>query len=480
MVAALQELRDRLDGFDNQQAQIVMTWLAEQRSKIVDARWEPYPWQVPPGPIPTLGAWMMLGGRGTGKTEGAARYFDRHMRGPGCDKRVRGGHRALIVAPTMVDAVDSCLNGPSGLNAINPSIRFSSSGGYHVVWPNGAEARIMGAYAPEDIERLRAASNRCCVWLEEAAAMRHLGPALEHTSLGLRIGKNPHYVISTTPKPRKEIKRLVADPTTLVTTGRTSEAHHLDPVYRQRLFDLYGGTRLGRQELDAEIIGDTEGALWNQAMLDAHRLTNFNLADPWTSLIAALALHESPAPIKLDAKRPWVRLVGVDPPGETAECGIVVGMAPYRGRAGVDHAVILDDMSIAGTPEQWGRQVVAAVHRYNCSGAIVEANYGGDMCRSVIHNVDPGVNVRKVTAKENKFDRAEPISTLYARGYIHHLGYIPGLEEQITTWVPTTDKSPDRLDALAHLITALLKPMPPVKATATTPLGRTFSAFTVR
>lgn len=437
----------------------LLTRLDAIRAQTARARWEPYPWQTPPAEVPTMGAWLLLGGRGTGKTEGAARYVDEHMRGPACDPRLRGGHRALIVAPSIGDAVESCVRGPSGLQAIDPRIRFRGGiGGHHVFWPSGAEARIMGAYTPEDVERLRAAGNRCLVWLEEAAAMRRLGECMEHTSLGLRIGARPHYVISTTPKPRKEIKALVADPLTIETKGTTAEAHHLDPIVRQRLFARYGETRLGRQELLAEILDDTEGALWTLAIIEQHRRPGFDPAEP-------------DADLRTD-KRTWRRLVGVDPPGESAECGIVVGTAPVKGAAGRDHAVILDDLTVTGPPEVWGAQVVAAVRSWGCERAVVESNQGGDMVRSTIHNIDPTVRVDKIQAKETKYDRAEPVAALYAGGWVHHAQYLPELEDSLTTWVPTDSKSPDRLDALVHLVNALLKPMGPVKATVTPIAGR--------
>lgn len=444
---------EALPTITDAEAKVLEDLLTNAIAEARTARWQPYPWQTPPGIVPTLGAWMMLGGRGTGKTEGAARYVDAHMRGPACDPRIRGGHRALLVAPTIGDAVESCINGPSGLRAMNPGIVFKGGiGGHHVRWPNGAEARVHGAYTPEDAERLRAAGNRCLVWLEEAAAMRHLGPAMEHTSLGLRIGNRPHYVISTTPKPRREIRDLVKDPTTLLTRGRTHDATFLDPLVRARLIARYANTRLGRQELDAEILDDTEGALWTMAMLEATRFASFDLATPWPSLSLALGR------IVTADHRAWRKRVGVDPPGETAECGIIVAAAPVNGKAGTDHAVVLDDATIEGPPEVWGAQVVAAAKRWGAD-VVVEANQGGDMCRATIHNVDSTVRVEKIRAKESKYDRAEPVSALYANGWIHHLGYFPDLEDQLTTWVPSDAKSPDRLDALVHCVNSLLRPL---------------------
>ena len=447
--------REQIPHLTEPQARALLLRLSEVRDRLAEATWEPYPWQVAPESVPTMGAWLMLGGRGTGKTEGAARYVDRHVRGPACAANLKGGHRVAIVAPSLGDAVTSCVEGPTGLRTINPAVVFRGGvGGHYLRWPNASQARLYGAYTPQDAERLRAGGNNCLVWLEEAAAMRYLGPAIEHTSLGLRAGSNPHFVISTTPKPRKEIKDLVADPLTVLTKGTTAEAYRLDPLVRQRLFERYAGTRLGRQELDAEILDDTEGALWNLTVIDAHRWSSWDREVPFA-----------------DSRRPWRVAVGVDPPGETAECGIVVGAAPANGKAGQDHAVILDDLSLAGPPEVWGAQVVAAVRKWGAHAAYVEKNQGGDMVRSTIHNVDRSVRVEKLTATGTKYDRAEPISVLYPKGWIHHVGWFPELEDQMTTWVPSDEKSPDRVDALVHLLTALLAPMAPPLSTVGTPVG---------
>lgn len=460
--------------------------LAELRMHLARGRWTPYPWQIPPAtPIVTHGAWLMLGGRGTGKTEGAARYFDDHMMGPPCDPRIPGGHRSSIVAPSLGDAMDACVNGPSGLVMVNPAVRAKGgTGGTHVYWPNGAQARIFGAYTAQDIERLRAGGNRCCIWLEEAAAMRHLAGVIEHTSLGLRIGPRPHYVISTTPKARPELRTLIDDPRVQITKGRTREAIHLDPTVREALESRYGGTRLGRQELDAELLDDVEGALWRQIVLDRFRWTGFDPDQPWRCVELLLndedyfldtedgerePLPPPKRPTAVDKARPWVRYVGVDPPGETAECGIVIGTAPRGGRAGEDHAVVLDDMTVTGPPEVWGARVVEAFKHWRCHRVYVEKNMGGDMVRSTIHAVDPNVPVHKIEAKDSKYDRAEPISALTARGWIHLAQHLPKLEEQLTTWVPGESRSPDRLDAMVHLCTKLLRPLAPVKASVGNP-----------
>jgi len=430
-------------------AAVLRAEIAAERAR----RWQPYPWQhphahgadqvcalpcrsIPPAPVPTHGMWLMLGGRGTGKTEGAARYVNRHVTGPPCDPRLPGGHRPLIVAPTQGDAFDACYNGPSGLKTINPNVKtYVAAGGLSVLWPNGCRARLLGAYTKEDIERLRSAGNTCLVWMEEVAAQRYLGAALDHTRMGLRIGVRPHYVASTTPKPRPEVRALLADPTTLITRGRTRDAIRLDPTVLASYLARYEGTRTGLQELDAEMLDDIEGALWTYALIDAHR-------------------HRGPlAPLDRTA-------VGIDPPGShkpgSAEAGIVV--AGIRVAGGVSHGYVLADLSGRMGPEEWARTAIDAYRRHGAVGIVVETTYGGDMVVSTLRTIDPTVPVFRAPTRVGKRLRAEPVVGLYEQGRVHHVGVLPGLETQQTEWVPDEpgQPSPDRLDAAVHVLTHLM------------------------
>jgi phage terminase large subunit-like protein len=376
-----------------------------------------------------MGMWMQLGGRGTGKTDGGSHYLDEHMEGPPCDPRIKGGHRAAIVAPTLGDAVDACVTGPSGVQTLNAGIKLKGGvEGTRLIWPNGSTARLFGAYSREDVERLRAGGNRCLVWLEEAAAMRFLTEVIEHTSLGLRIGPNPHYIASTTPKPRKDLKALINEPTTIVTRGRTSEAIHLAADVRAVYVARYGGTRIGRQELDAELLDDNEGALWTVDLIEAHRVDIAPMMDKV--------------------------VVGVDPPGGIAECGIVV-----VGLSGHD-LYILGDFSGVMSPGEWGTEVVRVARLFSANYIVVEKNYGGTMVVSTITNAqdedDLPIPVHTVTSKQGKALRAEPVAALYEVGRVHHVGHLADVETQQTEWVPDSgDDSPDRLDALVHACTDL-------------------------
>jgi phage terminase large subunit-like protein len=428
----LHQLRERVLAGDvtAREAREVMARLATLKAVLSLDEWDPYPWQIPPRPVPTMGTWLLLGGRGTGKTEGAARYMNAHALGPPCDERIPGGHRMAIVAPTLGDAGESAVGGPSGLLAVNPAIRWIGGiGGTRVMWPNQSSCRLFGAFSKEDIERTRSGGNRCLVWLEEAAAMRYLDAIIEHTSLGLRIGHRPHFICSTTPKPRHEIKAMLASEFTVITRGSTRDAHHLDPVYRQRLFERYEGTRLGRQELDAELLEDVEGALWSWALIDAAR-------------VPAIGTPER-------------IVVAIDPPGTNAvgrEAGIVV-----VGRIGGE-AYVLSDLSGEYTPNEWAAAAVSAYRRWNADAIVAETNFGGDMVVSTIRSIEQTADIPivRVTARGTKQQRAEPVVALYEQRRVHHVGVLSALETQLTEWTPDTPESPDRLDALVHGITHLL------------------------
>ncbi|MEU0370630.1 terminase family protein [Streptomyces sp. NPDC006283] len=402
-------------------------------------RWTPYPWQVPPDEIPTMGWWLQLGGRGTGKTDGCARYMVEHVNGPACDPRLRGGHRMAIVAPTQGDAVEACVNGPSGLRAHDPRVTLrTTAGGTFARWPTGAEAKLFGAHSPDDIERLRAGGNRCLVWMEEVAAQRRLKEAITHSEMGLRIGPNPHYIASTTPKPRTEIVELTQRADVVMTRGRTRDAVHLPQDMRDFLVRKYAGTRLEKQELDGDLLTDIEGALWKRARLDATRV---GAAPPMVRIVVAI----DPA-----AK-------GGD---ESDEMGIVVaglGQAYIPDRNGYPrrHGYVLDDLSGRMSPEECMRKAAQAYHAWKADAVIAEVNNGGDWIGTTLRQIDKTVNYRTVTATRGKQTRAEPVAAVFDQLAAHIVTSLPELEEQLVTWVPSED-SPDRLDAMVWALTDLM------------------------
>ncbi|MEU9198860.1 terminase family protein [Streptomyces sp. NPDC048332] len=433
------DLRGRLSGATDAELALLEEKL---RDKLWQRRWNawtPYPWQVAPAEIETLGWWLQLGGRGTGKTDGCARYMVSHVNGPPCDERIPGGHRMAIIAPTQGDAVEACVNGPSGLKGHDPRVVLrTTAGGTFARWPSGAEAKLFGAHSPDDVERLRAGGNRCLVWMEEAAAMRRLGAAITHSEMGLRIGKNPHYIASTTPKPRTEIIELTRRADVVMTRGRTRDAHHLPQAQRDKLISKYAGTRMEKQELDGELLQDIEGALWSRARLDTTRV---GAAPPMARIVVAI----DPA-----AK-------GGD---ESDEMGIIVaglGQAyiPDRNGFARRHGYILDDLSGRMSPEECMRRAAQAYHAWKADAVIAEVNNGGDWIGTTLRQIDQTVNYQTVTATRGKATRAEPVAAVFDQLAAHIVNAFPELEEQLVTWVPGDD-SPDRLDAMVWALTKLM------------------------
>ncbi|MFD3310075.1 terminase large subunit domain-containing protein [Streptomyces sp. NPDC058694] len=402
-------------------------------------KWKPYPWQVAPERIPTLGWWLQLGGRGTGKTDGCARYMVAHVNGPPCDSRLRGGHRMAIIAPTQGDAVEACVNGPSGLKAHDPRVVLRTTvGGTFVKWPSGAEAKLFGSHTPDDVERLRAGGNRCLVWMEEVAAQRRLKEAITHSEMGLRLGTNPHYIGSTTPKPRTELIELTRSDKVTVTRGRTRDAIHLPEEQRLHLIQKYAGTRTEAQELDGILLEDIEGALWSRVGLDKARV---GAAPPLASVVVAM----DPAATSHD---------------ESDEMGIVVAgrgqqYIPDRNGFARQHGYAIDDLSGRMPPIEAARRAIRAYHQHRADAIVAEVNNGGEWIGTVIRQIDPTVNYRTVTASRGKVTRAEPVAALTDQGSAHVVGSLPELEEQLTTWVPG-DSSPDRLDAYVWALTDLM------------------------
>ncbi len=420
---------------------------------------------MPPGGVPGIDwfLWLLLGGRGAGKTDACAHAMDLHAMGPPCIPG-RMPHRMAIVAPTLGDASEACVNGPSGLKAHNDLVvERTMRGGTFVNWPNGAQAKLFGAYTKEEPERLRAGGNRCFVWAEEVAAWRYLADCWQHINLGLlRLGPHPYVIASTTPRNRPTMKAMIklAESTGSLRRATTDDNPALAAHIRKSLYETYGGTRVGRQELQGEMIEDVVGALWDQELIDVSRVR----------------LDDAPSRERL--------IIAVDPSWGTTndEVGIIAG---YRGPDG--HAYILEDLSAVMTPAAWGKTAAEAYDRLQADRLIAEGNFQGEQVRLVMRTTQAEtgiqVNFALVNASRGKALRAEPVVALYEQGRVHHVGELAGLEYQMTHWVPprnatgdmvdhgdpeptvdpeTSDEavpseySPDRVDALVFLVTELL------------------------
>jgi phage terminase large subunit-like protein len=375
---------------------------------------------------------MLFGGRGSGKTEGATREFNRRMRAQKL--------RARIIGPTLGDIIESCVEGDSGILAMDPQVRFlaSAPGGAQLQWPNGSRARLIGTPTPRDVERLRAAGNVHLDWWEELAANPQLEKAWTQAALGNRLGPHPLAIASTTPRVRKFLKQLMGRRTTVITHGRMDDNPHLSDMFREEMRDMYGGTRIGRQEIEGELLEDIEGALWQIRLIDIAR-------EQWELAVTDMG-----------GKPPRFRrvVVGVDPNASEhgAECGIVVCAAHVDGKRGA----VLDDQSVgSATPDAWARAAVQAYWDWEADCIAAEVNNGGDMVVHTIRTVDPRVRVKQVRATRGKQLRAEPVVALYEQGRVMHRQRMPILEDQMTTWTPDQE-SPDRLDALVWGLTEVM------------------------
>lgn len=403
---------------------------------LTEARWTPLAHQVPPSG--DWYGWLLLAGRGAGKTDACARYVHEHVYGPPCLPGPTP-HWIGIIAPTLGDAATSCFSGPSGLSAHSPEARMvTAPGGTVVRWPNGSEAKLFGANTEPDTERLRSGGNRCLAWLEEMAAWRYLDSAWAQMRFGLRSGPRPHWIASTTPKPRPLIKKLASGGFNNVVLSRASmyDNPHLQEDIRQALEEEYANTDLGRQELHAEVLDEDSNALWTRTALSASRL------------------------LLPDVPRLTRITVGVDPSGGAGEQGVVVvgkSMVPRehddpRKRVPLAHGYVLADRTCHLRPEGWGRRAVEAAVEFEADDICVEINFGGDMAVSTIRAAADimGVNIPiKVTrATRSKQVRAQPVSALTAQNRFHMVGTHPELEDQLCTWYPELDWSPDRLDAM--------------------------------
>lgn len=375
--------------------------------------------------------WAIIAGRGAGKTFAGAEFI--------MDQVSAGARRVALVGATSADVRDVMIEGPSGIiaRALAHGWRkptYQPSRRRVIVYPPDSEPAMAFIYSDEAAERLRGPEHEAA-WCDELAAWKD-PDTWSNLQFGMRIGKHPRTIVTTTPKPvplvRKLVKRANDTNTVAITRGRTKDnERNLSPVFLQEITDMYAGTRLGRQELDGELLEDVEGALWTLGILDQYRLKSL------------------PEDVELR-----VVVIGVDPAATSSADSDETGIVAVG--AGTDkRGYVLADLSLIGAPLLWASRAVKAYLAHEANYIIVEVNNGGEMVTQTIKTVDPKVPVKAVHASRGKQTRAEPISALYEQGWVSHVGSFPRLEEQMTTWVPGMS-SPDRLDALVWGMTALL------------------------
>jgi phage terminase large subunit-like protein len=358
--------------------------------------------------------WLILAGRGFGKSRTGAEQVREWARTP--------KQRIALVGETAADVRDVMVEGESGILAccppwLQPKYEPSKR---RLTWPNGTTATTYSGDAPE---QLRGPQHHHA-WCDELAKWKYPIDCWDNLELGLRLGDDPRCVVTTTPRPIPLLKQLLADPGTVVTRGSTYDnTVNMAPSFKERILARYEGTRLGRQELYAEILEDTPGALWSRQLLEDTRVR------------AAPALKRI--------------FVGLDPGGDA---GIVVAGLGEDG-----HGYVLDDRSVSGSPATWAGQAIAAYHTLQANAIIAERNHGGEMVELTLRTQDATVAVQTVWASQGKYARAEPVSALYEQKKVHHVGMFAAMEDELCNWVPGEGlPSPNRLDALVWALTALM------------------------
>lgn len=376
--------------------------------------------------------WLMLAGRGFGKTRSGAEWVR-------AVAERDGGARIALVGATLMEARTVMVEGESGLLAIAP--RWDRPIWHpalkRLIWKSGAQAMLYGAAEPESLRGPQFTH----AWADELAKWPYAEAAWDNLMLGLRLGDQPRVLATTTPRPVPLIRRLVGQSGVVTTRGRTHDNRmHLARGFLAAMERDYGGTALGRQELDGELIDEPEGALWTRALIERCRVRRDALWNDGDSAFSRV-------------------VVAVDPPASAGgdACGIVVA------GLGVDGiGYVIEDATVSGlSPDGWAARVVAAAARHGADRVVAEANNGGAMVESVLRAAEADLPVRLVHASRSKSARAEPVAALYERGRVRHIGAFPALEDQLCGMMigggyEGPNRSPDRADALVWALAALM------------------------
>lgn len=401
--------------------------------QIAALRWH-WPFWARPDQLPPEGddwmTWLILAGRGWGKTRTGAETIRQWV--------MSGRYgRIALVGETTADVRGVMVDGESGLLNIGPKDErpeyFPSL--RQLKWPNGAIATTYNATEPDQLR----GPQHDAAWCDEIAKWKYIQETWDQLQFGLRLGEHPRQILTTTPRPLPLLKKMLNDPYVVVTKGKTMDnKDNLAETFMHQIEERFGGTRLGRQELDGEILDDIPGALWQRSSIDSNRVS------------------EPP----LDMERV---IVAVDPAASSEEGSdengiVVVGMA--RDAEGYARGYVLEDASLRGSPEEWAKKAVSMYRKWQADKIVAEKNQGGEMVASVIRAVDRSIMPKLVHASRGKIIRAEPISALYEQNRIHHVGRFDQLEDQMCTFSVDNIRangmgSPDRVDALVWGLTEL-------------------------
>ena len=427
----MSDLADRLALLPEDERRAALQELSEGELQAILYHWPVWaradqlaPPPRPPGEI-AWRIWLLLAGRGAGKTRSAAEWVR--------DSVETGRRRSIgIIGPTADTLRRDVVEGESGLLRIAPPWNqpVYEPSQRRIVWANGAKAYLLSSEEPDRVR----GPNLDGFWGDELTSWAAPQACWDNLQFALRItgpkGDAPAGVISTTPKRHALLKSIIADPATVITRASTFDNRaNLDPGALEALERRYGGTTLGRQELMGELLEDVEGALWSRANLDETRVYT-----AW------------------DMRR---IVVAVDPAGssntKSDETGIIACGLGVDGRG-----YVLADASGKYSPDGWARAAVNLYRGLKADRIVAEKNYGGEMCEATIRAVDRNVPVHMVSATRGKAVRAEPVAALYEQRRVSHVGQFPTLEDQMCGWKPGDSDSPDRMDALVWAFTELM------------------------
>ena len=390
--------------------------------------------QLPPGG--DWRTWVIMGGRGAGKTRAGAEWVRAQVEGAG--PLDAGTCRRIALVGETVDQVrEVMVFGESGILACSPPDRRPEwqAGRKRLLWPNGAVAQVVSAHDPEGLRGPQFDG----AWVDEMAKWKKARETWDMLQFGLRLGEDPRVCVTTTPRNVGVLKELLALPSTVVTSAPTeANAANLAQGFLDEVKARYAGTRLGRQELEGVLLEDVEGALWTSAGLEACRVEGLPELDRI--------------------------VVAVDPPvtghAGSDDCGIVIAGAVTRGPVQDWRAFVLADASLrAASPATWARAAITAMERFAAEKLVAEVNQGGDLVESVIRQIDPLVPMKKVHAARGKAARAEPVAALYEQGRVFHARGLGDLEDQMCRMTQAGYEgsgSPDRVDALVWALTELM------------------------
>ena len=400
--------------------------------------WDWSVWGRPEQQAPTgdWNIWVYLAGRGAGKTRSAAEWVREEAKHTNTGQR-----RFALVARTAADVRDVIVEGESGIiNVTPPSERpLYEPSKRRLTWPNGNTATCFTADEPDSLRGPQFTH----AWGDEVAAWRQTPDAAGMTAfdnlrVGTRLGRTPKIMVTTTPKRVPLLYQLIKEAETtgrvVITKGSTLDnSGNLSQAYLDAILGVYAGTRLADQELYGEMLSDVEGALWTIELIEKSR--------------------EMVMPVGVP-----LRIIGVDPSvaeNPRDECGIIVCASTGERDLYKRQSWVLEDATVHGSPEVWANKVVAMARKWGCP-VVAEVNQGGALVRNAINAIDSNVKVLEVHSKFGKALRAEPVTLAYEQSRVHHIGYLGDLESQMTSWIPGEGKSPDRVDALVHALTALL------------------------